>query len=123
MSQYQKEYYAKNKERKQKNWNDWARTLKGQFNVSKRKARYHGKEWTITLEQYSILRSKACYYCAGNLPDTSRGLDRIDNSKGYSLDNVLPCCGFCNSVRSNLLTVEETLAVITLVKQMRNKSK
>lgn len=35
------------------------------------------------------------------------GLDRKDNSLGYIIDNVLPCCGDCNKVRNTVLTVEE----------------
>jgi len=28
------------------------------------------------------------------------GLDRADNSKGYELDNVVPCCGRCNRAKN-----------------------
>lgn len=34
------------------------------------------------------------------------GIDRIDNSKGYSLENCVSCCKLCNKSKSSL-TVEE----------------
>lgn len=34
------------------------------------------------------------------------GIDRIDNQKGYSLDNVVACCRICNNAKSDM-TVHE----------------
>lgn len=34
------------------------------------------------------------------------GLDRRDSSRGYDLDNVVPCCRACN-VAKNDMTVDE----------------
>jgi hypothetical protein len=31
-------------------------------------------------------------------------IDRIDNGKGYHLDNILKCCWFCNAIKGSLLT-------------------
>ena len=48
--------------------------------------------------------NKPCYYCG----DTHRiGCDRIDNSKGHTKDNVVPCCFECNCARNNNFTVDE----------------
>ena len=30
------------------------------------------------------------------------GVDRIDSSKGYTKDNVVPCCGKCNRMKGDL---------------------
>ena len=27
------------------------------------------------------------------------GIDRKDNNKGYTNDNCVPCCGFCNKMK------------------------
>lgn len=40
-----------------------------------------------------------CVYC-GDIIETI-GLDRIDSAKGYELENIQPCCTFCNSMKSN----------------------
>ena len=71
-------------------------------------AKHEGREWSISFEEYYQLLRQGCFYSGKSLSDeTGIGLDRIDNSKGYTLDNVLPCCGECNSIRGNKLTVDE----------------
>jgi len=34
------------------------------------------------------------------------GLDRVDSSKHYTLDNVVPCCTVCNRAKSNLTVAD-----------------
>ena len=57
---------------------------------------------------------KPCHYCG--FPAT--GLDRIDNSKGHTKDNCVPCCKECNVARMNnfshteMLTLGRTIAEI-----------
>ena len=42
---------------------------------------------------------------------TYNGLDRLDSSRGHSLDNVVPCCHTCNLMKTNM-GVEAFLAHI-----------
>lgn len=62
---------------------------------------------------------KPCIYCG----DTNRvGCDRIDNDKGHTMDNVVPCCYDCNCARNNNFSYEEMLIIgktIQKVKQNR----
>ena len=30
------------------------------------------------------------------------GVDRVDNTKGYSVDNSVPCCKFCNTAKHTM---------------------
>ncbi|HEC67150.1 MAG TPA: hypothetical protein ENI23_17875 [bacterium] len=30
------------------------------------------------------------------------GLDRVDNKKGYELENCVPCCKICNSMKMTM---------------------
>lgn len=56
-------------------------------------------DWMI-----SNILTKPCEYCGG----THRiGCDRVDNSKGHTKDNVVPCCIECNTARNNFFTYEE----------------
>jgi hypothetical protein len=64
--------------------------------------------WEISLEAYQRLVTAPCFYC-GTLPNQTphgmvlqrqgikrNGIDRVDNSKGYSESNCVPCCRICN---------------------------
>jgi hypothetical protein len=42
------------------------------------------------------------------------GIDRINNSIGYIISNVVSCCGTCNYAKSNFFTYEEFKLVINL---------
>ena len=72
---------------------------------------------------YDAITSGKCFYCG----DTERlGLDRIDNTKGHTKDNVVVCCYECNTARSNNFTQEEMLILgkaIREIKQKRNENK
>lgn len=63
---------------------------------------------------------KPCHYCGHN----SIGLDRIDNKKGHSISNTVPCCRECNVIRMDKFTHEEFEIVgigIKLVKDNRGE--
>lgn len=73
--------------------------------IVKKRKKY---SWELTEDEYCQLIALPCTYCGFPTYDaTGIGLDRIDNTKGYSPDNVLPCCGECNRIRSNFYTVPE----------------
>jgi len=44
-----------------------------------------------------------CYMCGTyfDFKNHRFTLDRIDNQKGHSIDNVKPCCEYCNKVKAN----------------------
>ena len=63
---------------------------------------------------------KPCVYCGG----TERvGADRIDNTRGHTKDNDVPCCVECNSVRGNMFTYEEMLILGKTVRTIKEKRK
>lgn len=84
----------------------------GRYAIARRDARSKNVSFTLSRDEYLDLRSKACHYCDGPLPETGLGLDRIDGKKGYELGNIFPCCRWCNSVRNCIFTVEEMEQVI-----------
>lgn len=92
------------------------------MSLGRSKAKSRGLEWLITIEEYHILILQPCHYCNNELGDPVEkgiGLDRIDNSKGYTIDNVLSCCAVCNVIRSDKLSKEEMEAVAKLIISMR----
>jgi hypothetical protein len=68
-------------------------------------------EWGISLEQFKTLTSSPCYYTNKN-PESIHvynqdsylynGIDRIDNTKGYVVDNCVPCCFAVNKAKGTL---------------------
>jgi len=82
------------------------RTLGGQFTKLKNSAKRSGQPSDITREHFEVLRTQPCFYCTAPLPLAGHGLDRIDPQKGYTLDNVRPCCTDCNVAKNNLAESE-----------------
>jgi len=79
----------------------------------KRKAKARGYEWGLTEEQFKEITQKDCYYCGAKPNNVSKhkksngnylynGIDRVNNTKGYIIDNVVPCCHTCNQAKSDL---------------------
>ncbi|WP_037547415.1 hypothetical protein [Spirochaeta lutea] len=69
------------------------------YSEYKRKAKANDREFELTKEQFDRLSTGNCYYCNVEGPN---GIDRIDNSKGYSIENCVSCCKHCNYVKGNL---------------------
>jgi len=75
------------------------------YGAYKRNARKVGREFSLTIEEAQSLFTSACYYCLSE-PSTRvnqkveelwyNGIDRLDNSIGYTKENCVPCCKFCN---------------------------
>ena len=61
-------------------------------------ARLRNYEWTLELKDTSGLILSDCYYCGKPSQEGIKihGLDRVENDRGYHLDNVVPCCYDCN---------------------------
>jgi hypothetical protein len=47
-------------------------------------------------EIYNIIQ-KSCYYCKEK---EAFGIDRIDSTKDYTIDNCVPCCFICNRIKN-----------------------
>lgn len=77
-------------------------------------AKTRGLEFNLSKEKFTIIIGKNCYYCGEppketgssklfNRTDTiflHNGIDRIDSSKTYDDDNIIPCCGICNRMKN-----------------------
>ena len=77
-------------------------------NDIKCKARKRGKAWMLSHEEAFSLITQACTYCGftPEWPENRVGIDRVDNLKGYEVDNCVPCCFHCNSAKGDQ-TLEE----------------
>jgi hypothetical protein len=94
------------------------------YHQLKTRAKQRNKPFEFTFEQVQEIVAAGCFYCKGKLskPGEKVGLDRIDNALGYSSGNVLPCCGVCNRMRSNMFSVEEARIMVDAVLLFRNQT-
>ena len=57
-------------------------------------------EFTLTKEEFDKFKYGQCYLCGLNYSEKHRnGIDRVDSSKDYTIDNCRPCCGVCNGMK------------------------
>ena len=86
-----------------------------QYRLSDKK---RNMECDITLEEFrKDYATKNCVYC---YTDKRIGLDRLNNSKGHTKDNVAPCCYECNVARSNNFSYDEMLIIGKAIKEVRS---
>jgi hypothetical protein len=69
-----------------------------------------GRVFTLSNEEIQSLIAERCTFCnkePNQISSTAcgsikfNGIDRIDSSKGYTIDNVQTCCFRCNEMKSN----------------------
>ena len=88
----------------------------------------------ITLEQFKKLVESDCFYCGK--PPSNRtyhnkmngsyiynGIDRVDNSKGYVIDNCVPCCKMCNWIKLHISKQDFYAKIIKIYNESASKNK
>ena len=72
-----------------------------------------GLTFELDKETFRKITSSICHYCGAAPAQFYRlkrrsetyfynGIDRVDNSRGYVVDNVVPCCVKCNKMKANM---------------------
>ena len=113
--------YHKNKEKRKdklkKIKKEYDISLNGKYNSYKNSANSRSLIFNLTREDFNLYWQESCWYCKREI--LTIGLDRVDNSKGYTLDNIVSCCESCN--RAKLAqTVEEFLLMCKLIYENHN---
>jgi len=93
----------------------------------KQGAKIRNYTFDLELDEFEKLTSSDCAYCG--CPPTQmietngwqpvymyNGIDRVNNARGYELDNCVPCCGLCNQMKMGM-GVDEFLAHIERIYQ------
>jgi len=73
---------------------------KVRFQSYKGHAKETKREFNLTFTQFIQFWRKSCYYCTSKIKTI--GLDRVDNNKGYTINNIVSCCIICNKMKQNL---------------------
>jgi hypothetical protein len=73
------------------------------YNSYKKRANIKEIHFELNEEIFYNIIENDCYICGKSISDNHvNGIDRIDNTKGYLLNNIESCCGECNYMKSNL---------------------
>lgn len=73
-------------------------------NAYRNGAAHRGIAYGLTRDEFMAFWQQPCSYCGDDIPTI--GLDRVDNALGYTLDNVVPCRGTCNAMKSGMKAEE-----------------
>lgn len=100
----------------------WNFRIQGYKNGAKKR----NYEWGLSFLEFIDIAGRNCYFCNeeakswecfSNAPSVRKdspkankslyeikisGVDRLDNTKGYTLENSVPCCMYCNRAKSDL---------------------
>lgn len=75
-----------------------------------------GKGGDLTDDDINDLLKSDCEYCG---EEVAMGIDRVDSSKGYFTDNVVPCCSKCNVMKMDA-DVDDWLAHMVKILEHNN---
>lgn len=107
--EYMQQYSKDNKDKLQEQkivWYHRTKDTKGykvnprsRFTRYRAGAKHRGLVFEITQEEAYQLFKGDCHYC-GTPPDPLSGIDRVNNDEGYTTNNVVSCCGYCNRMKN-----------------------
>jgi 5-methylcytosine-specific restriction endonuclease McrA len=99
-----------------------------------RNAETRSLSFDIPSDVFFDLIVRQCHYCGAPPSNVMKGrnrssvdfvysgLDRLDGSKGYLIENVVPCCFVCNRAKSDLTEDAFLEWISNLVANVRKKS-
>jgi len=85
--------------------------IRSRYTIYINSAKVRGIEFNITYEQFKDIITQDCHYCSiGPTMYVERyghsayvnGIDRIDNTKGYIIGNIVPSCPNCNYAKRDM---------------------
>jgi hypothetical protein len=90
------------------------------FSKYKKTAKERGLQWLLSKDTFDVLINQECFYCGVSpkqkYKTNSRsknvyfynGIDRVDNTQGYTAENCVTCCKVCNWAK-NAFSIEDFL--------------
>ena len=100
------------------------RPFESLYNRLKRTAERCKHKADLTYEEFLLFtKLSCCHYCSRSLDWSSAqayNLDRKDNLKGYSKDNLVVCCYVCNRTKGNLFSYKEFLILAPALERIRS---
>lgn len=104
------ENYKKNKDARSK----YAQSFKARYSKYKSSAKVRGLDFDLSFKEFESFWQKDCSYCGSAI--ATIGLDRVDSSVGYKIDNLVSCCTTCNKMKLDLEEEEWLNKMFTILK-------
>ena len=98
------------------------------YSTYRYRAKRTGKPFELSFDKFIEITTSDCFYC-GEKPSNSvrrdknangeficNGIDRKNNSLGYTVENSVPCCAFCNvskNIYSDVAFIEKAAKICT----------
>ena len=92
------------------------------------RARNKNIDFNLSKEKFREITQQKCFYCGCEPQQIARknreypyiynGIDRINNFKGYTEDNIVPCCGKCNKMKLDMSVDEFKQQIVFIIKNM-----
>ena len=79
--------------------NESFRNIERYYNDYIKNATKRNYSFSLNIDTFKSLVLSECYYCQHQKEDGVNGIDRINNSIGYELENCVSCCGLCNMMK------------------------
>lgn len=108
--------------------------LKQLYNTYKNSAKNRNHNWDLSVDDFKLLISKNCYYCNsqpsqklimnninGDRVLLYNGIDRVNNSLGYNIYNVVAACGICNLAKKDSSIDEFYSWIVRVYKNLLEK--
>ena len=130
------EEYLKKGAENAKNWREANPEKVNEINIQKiENINYHYKnyrlsaetrrlDFPLTKEEFIVIVSLPCYYCGIIQPKGFNGIDRLDSTIGYSLDNCKSCCEMCNMMKGSsgpIIFIHRTEHILSYLKIVDGK--
>ena len=93
--------------------------------VNKRNRNYEGTT-NLTKEQFETIVKQPCYYCGIMQEKGFNGIDRMDSTKGYEIDNCVSCCTDCNMMKGavdNITFIQRVEHILTHNSMLKDGTK
>lgn len=88
-----------------------------------RSAKIRGYCFELTEDDFYNIISQNCYICGKENNDGHRnGIDRYNNTIGYTIKNVKPCCCQCNIMKNNLKHEHLLQKLLIIYENCKNKN-
>jgi hypothetical protein len=89
----------KRKDRERNYKEEYIKNLKTYYKQYIKNALKRNYTMELQFEDFEKLVKQKCYYCDYIKEGEANGIDRVDNSKGYSKENCVACCELCNNIK------------------------